>query len=717
MPRLAVSSSREEWAVKGKELFERKKFLQAKHCYERASMMREMAIANAYYLRGEARKAPGGDSRHAREQRHRGFVTTAEAFIACAQEAGKNRKVYFRRAAECFESAAEELRAAQTYLEAHEYTIAAKLFRKLGLFDEAVDVIKHNEDDMQSEVVENIKEVARLYYFREAKLEKARELFTTDEEELEYLEDLDLDIARGKVLVSLGRVADAAALHLTEGRTWEAIPLFLQDSQSVHSMRQACLCILRGFWDKISFGMIPREEQVSQLITWSNHINMDLVDAKDYSEVKTRFFKTDISMFRSIMAHDVLNLTQLAHIFLGTSNAPAATLCLCHIFRTFPRITARSSGELADILQLFLAYTKLLYELAFQFDPHTSPSVQTLFGFHRTSFDNFFLPPDTFLFHAWNAGAKQRSTEGIPVTGSDLHHILTQAVSNQLRERLLEQITQCRNAAQFSPCLTFVTFGYCNRGQCPQEHVSAILLTTEWYNTRVRLNLQQVLILQTLYSMCVVPFEEMKKQKQRYLCQFYEAVNPPFYYLGTHSQLNPDLIPEYGKGIHVLKEWLRDAAYVLDFNPRMHFLTNLLRISNLALTFDQRDALTYLRNAPCLSSTSAVRPYLRAPGGDFMLGELMVSLEGSKYWSIAAGVLSFGFVFSRSFLLHTNLSSIATSSIRNSPSTLVTSATSLIIFVQHVSYLPVYTTNPASMELRFRVAGYCVTWIIQILFK
>lgn len=179
MPRLAVSSSPEEWASKGKELFDRKQFLQAKHCYERASMAREMAISNAYLLRAQARKIPTGDSRRTKGLRQGAFITAADAFLSCAEEATKNRTTYFRRAGECFEEAMEGFRAANAYVNAHEYDIAAKLFRKLGLFDEAVEVIKTNEEDMRADVVESIKDVARLYYFRESRLEYERLFITT----------------------------------------------------------------------------------------------------------------------------------------------------------------------------------------------------------------------------------------------------------------------------------------------------------------------------------------------------------------------------------------------------------------------------------------------------------------------------------------------------------------------------------------------------------
>ncbi|KAG6884796.1 hypothetical protein C0992_005765 [Termitomyces sp. T32_za158] len=139
--------------------------------------------------------------------------------------------------------------------------------------------------------------------------------------------------------------------------------------------------------------------------------------------------------------------------------------------------------------------------------------------------------------------------------------------------------------------------------------------------------------------MGAVSIEAMKKEKRIYIGQLYESFNPPFFYLGTQSLLDPEAIPEFKRGIQVVKEWLREIAYSLYAFPRPHFLTDMFRISNLALTFDPHDALRYLHNSPYLNPKFAVPPYLR-PRGEFMLGELLVSLDGSQEWSISAGFLS-----------------------------------------------------------------------------
>ncbi|KAF8060885.1 hypothetical protein FPV67DRAFT_312197 [Lyophyllum atratum] len=633
MPRLAVSSSAEEWAAKGRELFDRKKYLQAMHCYERASMPSQMAISNAYYLREQARKSPLGESRRVKDERHAAFITAAEAFLSCARDATKNRTVYFRIAGRCFESGAEDLRAANTYLDAHEYTTAAKLFRKLGLFDEAVAVISAHEKNMQSDVVETIKDVARLYYFREESLEKARQLFSTDEEELEYLEDHDLDIARAEVLTSLGRPAEAAELHLLEGRTLDAIPLFLKDEDNAHSMRQASQCILQEFWRNLSFGIVPAQNQaISQVLGWSRCLNTDLLDINDRDE---------IAMFKAILAYDRLEQAKLAKSFLETNNTSAATLCLNQLFRKFPQVTVMTTLELAEILQLFLAYLRLLFEFAFKVDPRVAPSIERLFGVHHIAGDEFLVPVGSFI-HPYLTSAKQSSDQSteleISISGGELCHTFTRAICDHLCQRIAEQSELCRNAPQFSSCLTHVAFAYCNRIGCPKEHTSPSALTIEWYNARVRVNLQQVLILQMLYN---VMGRDMSNRKRLYIGRFYEAMNPPLYYLGANSLLDGNLIPEFQKGIHVVKDWLRELAYTLNFAlPQQQFLTDLIRGAKLGLRFDRAQAAKYLYQSPCLHSSIQPRHYLRAPDNDFMLRELIASLEGSQVWSISAGILS-----------------------------------------------------------------------------
>jgi hypothetical protein len=162
VPRLAVSSTPEEWADFGKSLFQHKRYIQAMHCFERAFMDREVAVAKAYSLREQARAMPSGHHHH---------ETAANAFIACAIAATKEKRAYFRIAGDCFASHGDDVKAAMAYLNGKEYTLAAERYRKAGRFDDAVNIIKAHRQEMPLKIVESIVGVARLVYFRNFELE------------------------------------------------------------------------------------------------------------------------------------------------------------------------------------------------------------------------------------------------------------------------------------------------------------------------------------------------------------------------------------------------------------------------------------------------------------------------------------------------------------------------------------------------------------------
>lgn len=118
---------------------------------------------------------------------------------------------------------------------------------------------------------------------------KAAELFSSKEEELEFLEDHDLDIARAEVLESLGRQAEAAELYLAEGRTLDAIHLFLKDDNDQNSLRRGRQCILEGLWQNLSFGTevdsVPKTSSFQQLLVMAEQLHPSQLDSAQIDEV------------------------------------------------------------------------------------------------------------------------------------------------------------------------------------------------------------------------------------------------------------------------------------------------------------------------------------------------------------------------------------------------------------------------------------------------
>ena len=87
--------------------------------------------------------------------------------------------------------------------------------------------------------------------------------------------------------MSLGRVADAAELHLLEGRTIEALELFLKDkSDSSQSTRRAIHYILQGLWREISLGSQKSStDVVVKLFRYADSMDPSLLSSNERDEV------------------------------------------------------------------------------------------------------------------------------------------------------------------------------------------------------------------------------------------------------------------------------------------------------------------------------------------------------------------------------------------------------------------------------------------------
>ena len=103
---------------------------------------------------------------------------------------------------------------------------------------------------------------------------KATQLFNSADEELEYLEYLDLDVSRAPVLEKLHKYEEAAEIHLLEGRTLEAIRLLLMDVNNQAAIRRGIACILQSLWEVLSFGMkkFNKPEEVARLLALASKI-------------------------------------------------------------------------------------------------------------------------------------------------------------------------------------------------------------------------------------------------------------------------------------------------------------------------------------------------------------------------------------------------------------------------------------------------------------
>lgn len=104
---------------------------------------------------------------------------------------------------------------------------------------------------------------------------------------MEYLEDYDLDVSRAAVLKELGRYREAGDIHLAEGRTLEAIQLFLIDDDDQHTVQRGHACILQGLWRHLSFGVKVQDggAEAIQLLELASKVKLTSTDTVINDEV------------------------------------------------------------------------------------------------------------------------------------------------------------------------------------------------------------------------------------------------------------------------------------------------------------------------------------------------------------------------------------------------------------------------------------------------
>ena len=143
------------------------------HAFERAGMARKAKISYTHYLREIARSIQAVNKESISSKRD-AFCSAAESFLECAQATkGRERRVFFHNAADCFENAGgcgdnmeDYRRAARAYEDATEFTSAVRLYRKTEMFDKAVQVIQNHRQEVDEELANSVQEVARLFYFK-----------------------------------------------------------------------------------------------------------------------------------------------------------------------------------------------------------------------------------------------------------------------------------------------------------------------------------------------------------------------------------------------------------------------------------------------------------------------------------------------------------------------------------------------------------------------
>ncbi|KAK0475067.1 hypothetical protein IW261DRAFT_1495269 [Armillaria novae-zelandiae] len=416
----------------------------------------------------------------------------------------------------------------------------------------------------------------------------------------------------------------------SQGHREETIELLLCKGDSKDALRRAQECILERLSHGISFGLNSHAIRSDPTLSRLTHFASQL-DLTSMSQIKA----AELSMFIAISQDQRSRLRELGLEFHKIGHSSAALLCLDQYFSRTPQIQNMGLVNAIEELDLFYIYVNILSATVYQTDPCKDIATATLFGFQWMTDNKFLVPRNTWLHMAALELQLRSATSNSDfiLSASELRGLFHCVLVDHIKQRIDAENDECARSKVFQPCLVFAVSGFCTQPNCPEAHVSPSVIDAGYYNMRVRLHLQQILIFQLLRENVHVDMEY--RGTKFWLHRLCDALHPPHHIFGSISHLALSTIPEAAKGLDVVKDWVRTLVYRQEFLPDVAFLTDVIRATTLAFMIDRSEADDYLKHAAYFSMRTPPM-YIRR-GDSSVLPELLAAMSGTYTWSLTAG--------------------------------------------------------------------------------
>ncbi|KAH9487237.1 TPR and ankyrin repeat-containing protein 1 [Psilocybe cubensis] len=624
----AVPSSKEEWARRALELSRNHKYSHARDSYEKAGNPRQAAVENARYLEQLALRIPSNTRKREREA---AFKVAAGAFISCAESALKShtKNSHYKSAAQCFEDAGDNLSAAKTYELIPDFTKASLLYRKLGRFDVVHSILVHHAEEVDN--MESLRDIVRLYYVNKKEFDKTHQLFETVEDEIEYLEDRNLDMAQVDLYLMLGRRIDAVDIHLKEGRFLEAVDLIIEGvNLDSNTSQRAAHYILQGLWQNLSVGTstTPESKQINELLKRFEVLDKGAIESADLLEFQ---------MFQAISDREFDKLASLAKSLAASGNPDAAFLCLDYHYNILPSLDTMDIYQISASLQLFSEYICTLHNLAFCLDPSSDYRVMKLFGIIKVDND-FMVLSNNFLSRSSSLMSKSRGSESSSryFSKSDLVSTYHTCTQRHLLDRVTRENDICRRSSALNPCLrhlVYLHFGGCNEVTCRlQSHISP---DDAWRQSWLSAHLLQISIYNSISG--IQYKSQMLRERRFWIGKLHEVLNPPHYLLASTYDTYCDIADAKAKWA-IVNDWSRSISSEIGYQwPYTAFLTTVIQAADMAFTLNRTEASTFMFRSQIFISPDTPDVFL-TNNAQNILKALIFSMDGKASSSLLMGI-------------------------------------------------------------------------------
>ncbi|KAI6100008.1 hypothetical protein EV401DRAFT_2215392 [Pisolithus croceorrhizus] len=512
-------------------------------------------------------------------ERQRAFLAAAEAFVRCAGEAlGAQKTSFYGDAAKCYASADNYLNAAKFYIDADDFAGAVGQYRKAGRFDKLVQILARHSEDITASLKNEVLYICVVHYSRDG-LRPPFALFSSTEKELIYLEEKGLHKARIDLLESHGRFRDVAEVQFSLGRLCDAIQTLLRVEvrESPDAMQRAVDIALDTVWRACSFDMPVRdilrnkESDAHKVLNCIKDIPLGRMNVSDSRQI--RFFR---AVEQSPSAEAIY---RLGEEFSDWGEDAMALMAFDVFFSQLPTLHSVHPAQVDNFLRRFERYVCLLasvvsHEISLlPADPH----VRKVFGIVPSADHHFTTTEGTFLHRRF---AHNR------YLSADIDLLLNTQLKAHLREKVLEEDNIICVARAFSSQCTHVVLHdqHCRKKDCGHQHWQRSSLNATLYNAKVNLHLQQIHILDSMFSV-VGEYKDWHSRMTSWLHRLYEAIYCPIYIEGSVPDLNWNAIRNAASCVGAVREWIQKAIEYLepidDLTDVMDYLMNVIRVTCL----------------------------------------------------------------------------------------------------------------------------------------
>jgi len=204
----------------------------------------------------------------------------------------------------------------------------------------------------------------------------------------------------------------------------------------------------------------------------------------------------------SLQSQDLKGLRALGTKFASQENLTSALFCLDHAFNSLPIMYGWPAAEVSHFLQDFQGFCQTMHRVASIPNPGLDPNIRKLFRILSSNSGYFLLPVGTFLYKEMvqSHGVLVTLNEhGALISEGELARGFKSALLNRLMSKIEAESQLCKQATAFQPCIPFaINNGHCNKINCPNEHPAMHPLGEEWALLRIRIHLQQLLVMRGL---------------------------------------------------------------------------------------------------------------------------------------------------------------------------------------------------------------------------